>query len=53
VPESGAKKLTSRQHYRQQYMMKVSPERVNAQSLTAKPTVGGLYWKGQRDGNNF
>jgi hypothetical protein len=53
VPKSGAKKFTSRQLYREQCLMKISPERAGAQSLTAKPTVGGLYWKGQRDGNNF
>jgi hypothetical protein len=26
---------------------------LDPQSLKALPTAGGLYWKGQRDGNNF
>jgi hypothetical protein len=34
-------------------MMKFGPERAGAQRLIAMPTAGGLYWKGQRDGNNF
>jgi hypothetical protein len=53
VPESSAKKLSQVTINLPAHMPKLGPRVLARKGLAAKPTAGGLYWKGQRDGNNF